>query len=198
MKPALFINLLLLLKISIVSGQGSEFSYLEPKSTEQRIMFIADSLKCPLLITTDKIYAIGSNCITRLLDGGMNDRDRNGDNDDRLDDGSNNDRNQAGGSSDRISKGKNNNRKKKGGDNDRDRDGDNNDRDKDGDNNERDRDGDTDDRNADGGSSNGTRCSVAKNGKVLLYTRQSISSESSRIYYKTQYFGPKYFKIIKI
>ena len=189
MKTALFNFLLYLFTIPSAISQGSEFSYLEPKSTEQRIQFIADSLKCPLLITEDKIYAIGSNCITRLLDGGMNDRDRNGDNDDRLGEGRNNERNQAGGSADRIRKGKNNNRKKKGGDNDRD---------KDGDNNERDRDGDTDDRNADGGSIKGTRCSVAKNGKVLLYTRQSISSESSRIYYKTQYFGPKYFKIIKI
>ena len=189
MKTALLISLLLMLKISTAFCQGAEFSYLEPKSTEQRIQFIADSLKCSLLITEDKIYTIGMSCITRLLDGGLSDRDRYGNNDDRLDDGSNNERNQAGGSADRTRKGKTSNRTKKAGDNDRDSDGDHN---------ERDRDGDTDDRNADGGSSKGTRCSVAKNGKVLLYTRQSISADSSRIYYKTQYFGPKYFKIIKI
>jgi hypothetical protein len=184
--------------LSIASVAQYTFSFIEKYTDENRLKAIADSIKMPLLKTENKIYSIGSSCITRLIDGSINDRNDDGDNSDRMNDGSNNKRNQAGASADRSSKGNKGKRKKNGGDNDRDADGDSNDRDKNGDNNDRNKDGDSDNRNSDGDIANGTRCSVAKNGRILLYTREKINTNKCTIYYKTQYFSSKYFKIIKI
>lgn len=194
----LILLLLTALFLSFSSFAQYTFSFIENYSDESRLKTIADSIKIPLLKTENKIYSIGSSCITRLLDGSINERDNDGDNSNRMNDGSNNKRNMAGASADRKSKGNKSKRNKKGGDKDRDGDGDSNDRDSDGDNNDRNKDGDSDNRNSDGATAKGTRCSVAKNGKVLLYTRETINTDKCTIYYKTQYFSNKYFKIIKI
>ncbi len=172
-----------------VKSQDYTFSFIKEIKSENEIATLADSIKKPLLITGNKVYSIGSNCISRLLDGSIDDRDNDGDSDNRLKNGDNDERNKGGATADR---------KKKGGLNKRNKKGNNNDRDKDGDNDKRDIDGDSDSRNVDGTVGEGTRCSVAKNGKLLLYTRQKISVKTSKIFFNQKFFSNKYFKIIQL
>jgi hypothetical protein len=174
----------------ITKAQDKTFSYLGEFASNGEIKKLADSLKKPLLINGTKVYTIGTSCISRMLDGDANDRDDDGDaSGDRDKDGNINNRNSGGAVGDRKDNGKANKRKKKGGANDRDKDGDVSDRDED---------GDVNDRNADGKIIEGTRCSTTKKGKLLLYTRQKISSSKAQIYYKDRYFNNRYFKIIQL
>lgn len=191
MKTSLFTLLLSIMWCcpALVKAQDYTFSYIKDFTGENEIKAVADSLKKPLLITGNKIYAIGSDCVSRLLDGNADDRDNDGGNNNRNKVGENDERNKGGGVGERDTRGKNNKRRK---------DGDGNGRDKDGDGNRRDKNGDADARNSDGAVSLGTRCSIAKNGKVLLYTRQKISAGNSKIYYEQKFFSNKYFKIIQL
>lgn len=210
--------LIIFISVSLSSfSQDREFSFIGNYTDEKNLRVIADSIRKPLLVTSDKkVYSIGSDCITRLLDGNINDRDNDGDIGNRKKKGGNNNRNKDGddngrnktGSGDerskggdiayRNKKGNKNKRNKNGDDNDRNSNGNDNDRNKGGDDDERDKSGDADSRNSDGAISIGPRCSIAKNGKVLLYTRQDISSKEANIYYKDQFFNNKYFKIIQL
>jgi hypothetical protein len=185
-----FLLIILFLFSVVIYGQDREFSYQGTYKDEKDLKNIAERWNKPLLVTADKkVYTIGSDCISRLLDGNINDRNKSGSGDER---------NKGGDVGYRSSKGKKNKRDKNGDDNDRNNNGGDNDRDKNGDDNDRDKNGDMDTRNSDGTVSNGPRCSTAKNGKVLLYTRQDISSKNASIYYKENFFNNKYFKIIKL
>ncbi|MFI5133256.1 MAG: hypothetical protein ACHQEB_02915 [Chitinophagales bacterium] len=201
--------LIILFLFNVASySQGRQFSYIGKYTDEKNLKVIADSLNIPLLVTSDnKVYSIGSECITRLMDGDINDRDKEGDvgdrkkkgsKNDRNNDGADNDRNKNGSSDERNKGGDVGYRNKKGNKNNRNKGGDDNDRNKNGDDNDRDKSGDADSRNSDGAVSNGPRCSVAKNGKILLYTRQDINSKEANIYYKEKFFNNKYFKIIQL
>lgn len=174
---------------SIGYCQDRTFSYIGLANSEDEIKKIAETTHKALFITNNKVYSIGGDCIGRLLDGNINDRENDGDNDERFKDGNNNDRNKGGDVADRKRKGKNNNRNKRG---------DNNDRDNDGDSNNRNQGGDVDTRSLDGAIGTGTGCSIAKNGKVLLYTRQTIDSKKAKILLGGKYFDKKYFKIIQL
>jgi hypothetical protein len=176
----LFVFLILLAVAKLNYCQDRTFSYLGEISNSDEVKKIADSLHKPLLVVGIKVYAIGSNCITRALSGDVNDRDGDGDANDRLNDGENNERKSGGDIRDRKRKGRKSAR------------------DKDGDTNDRDEDGDVNARNADGSISQGTRCSISKKGKLLLYTREKISSKKAKIYFINKYFSNKHFKIIEL
>lgn len=94
-----FIFLVLLINIS--SAQDRLFSYIGKYSSENELKVIADSLKKPILVTGDKVYAIGSDCITRLFDGDSNDRNKDGSENDRDNDGNKNNRKNGGDDNDR-------------------------------------------------------------------------------------------------
>jgi hypothetical protein len=176
----------LLLMQPIVNAQDKLFSYWGEMSNKAQIQALGDSIKKPLFITGNKIYIIGSACITRDLGGDVNDRNDDGDANDRLNDGGANNRKNAGATAERKKKGNNKNRNK---------DGDANDRDEGGDANDRDEDGDANDRDIAGAKTLGARCSRTKSGKVLLYTRQDLKSSGAEIYYNHHFFNNKYFKI---
>lgn len=178
MKKNIF--LLLLFFTNNLKAQDKTFSYIGELQNDSTVKKIADSLKKPLLISGNKIYAIGSACITRLIDGDVNDRDDDGNINDRDKDDNANDRKKDGAISKRKKKGKNNNR------------------DNDGDINDRENDADVNKRNNDGAVGAGSRCDITKKGKLLLYTRQKIETKEAYIFYKNQKFNNKSFKIIKL
>lgn len=184
-----FLLLSLLFQMIFTYAQDKVFSYLTVFNGEQQLKQIADSLDKPLLIYNNKIYVIGSDCLTRLFDGSLDDRDKDGDSDNRFSDGAGNERNKGGAVADRKKKGKRNNR---------DKGGSNSDRDDDGDVNDRKMGAGSDNRDTGGSIADGPRCSYAKNGKILLYTRQEIKGSNAQIYYNHQYFSNKHFKIIKL
>lgn len=184
------ILLIILFQVThLAYGQDKIFSYLAKYEGQQQVKKIADSINKPLLVTKDKIYVIGSDCLTRLFDGNLDDRDKGGDSDNRYKDGNGNERNKGGGVADRNRKGKGNKR---------DKGGSNSDRDDDGDVNERNKGAGSDNRDAGGSIAEGPRCSYAKSGKILLYTRQEIKSSTAQIYYNNKYFSNKYFKIMQL
>lgn len=181
--------ILFLLFAKTTYSQDYTFMFLENYHSQTRLKLLGDSLNTPLLISANKVYAIGSSCITRLLNGDLDDRDADGDvngrNNDgnanqRLKAGNNDERTLSGGVGDRNKKGKNNNRRNGGGGDDRDAGG------------------DVDTRSLEGSISLGTRCSIAKNGKVLLYTRQKIDASKSTIFFHDKLFNKRYFKIIQL
>lgn len=170
-------------------AQDYTFTFVENYKDQNRLKFLADSLKSPLLFSATKVYAIGSSCVSRLLDGDINDRDNDGDNNNRFKAGDNDERNKSGEVGDRVKKGKTDKRNKRGkADN----------RYADGDSDSRDAGGDVDTRTLAGGISVGNRCSIAKNGKVLLYTRQVMDAKKSNIFFQDRSFNSKHFKIIQL
>ena len=179
-------------------SQGYDFVYYGAYSTDKELDRVGDSLNGPLLVFEGKVYSIGSNCVSRLIDGSINDRKKKGGKNDRNSDGDENVRNSGGDEDNRDAGGNIGYRKKKGGKNGRDKDGNENDRNSGGDNDDRDADGDADSRDADGKLSGQPHCSTAKNGKILLYTNKKISSKNSTLYYKGKHFSSKYFKIIQL
>jgi hypothetical protein len=181
--------ILLLLFAKTAYSQDYTFTFIENYNGQARLKRLSDSLGRPLLLSMNKVYSIGSNCITRLLNGELDDRDDDGDVDDRGNDGNANQRLKAG---------KNDERTKSGGVGDRQKKGKNNNRRKGGDDDDRDSSGDVDTRNLAGGIGLGNRCSVAKNGKVLLYTRQKMDSRNSTIFFHDKSFNNRYFKIIQL
>lgn len=175
------IMLLLFLQItSLVYGQDKIFSLLATYQGEQQVKQLSDSINKPLLVTKEKIYVIGSDCLTRLFDGNINDRKDDGNNDDRNNGGNADKREKGGGIGDRKRKAKNNNRNN------------------DGDIDERNNGAGSDNRDAGGDIADGPKCSYTKSGKILLYTRQNIKSSEAKIYLNNRYFLNKYFKIIKL
>jgi hypothetical protein len=178
-KKILLLQLFIYLSTALIA-QDKTFSYIMDIDNPDQIKLIADSLKKPLLISGNKIYAIGSKCINHLLDGTVNDRDDDGDVNDRDKDGGINGRKKGGDVSDRKRKGKSNKRNK------------------DGDANDRDSDGGTNNRDKDGSIGTGPRCEINTKGKLILYTRQKINKKKAQIYYKGNYFNYKSFKIIQL
>lgn len=180
---------LFLFKLSFVLGQDKTFLFVEKYQNENRLKLISDSINKPLLVTKDKIYLIGSDCLTRLFDGTVDDRNEDGKKNERAIDGDTNTRKKGGDIADREKKGKKNKRNK---------DGSFDNRDYDEDVNERNKDANSDNRNSDGAVSAEPRCSFAKNGKILLYTTQQIDSKKANIFYNHHFYPNKYFKIIKL
>jgi len=178
-----------LLVVTNAYGQDYSFSFIENYKDQKRLKLIGDSLKVPLLISNNKIYVIGSSCTSRLLHGDLNGRN---------DDGGANERANDGNANPRFKAGDHENRGKSGGVGDREKKGKSLNRRKGSDENDRDNDGDVDTRNLDGGISLGTRCSVARNGKILLYTRQKIDARQSNVFFNDRLFNSKYFKIIQL
>ena len=187
--------------------QGSDFVYHSQYTNETELSRTSDSLNGPVLVYGGKIYAIGSLCVSRLIDGSLNDRDRDGKSNRRKrkggknsrdNGGDENDRDRNGDSDDRNGGGAVGYRKKKGGKNGRNKGGNENERNADGNSDDRDNDGDADSRDADGNISRQPHCSTAKNGKILLYTLKQISSKDATLYYKGKHFSNKYFKIIQL
>jgi hypothetical protein len=185
----IFLLTILLFQLTFVFGQDRTFSYVDKYENDEKLKLLAESINKPLLITENKIYSIGSDCLTRLFDNNINERNDDGDSNERFKDGENDERKKGGDIAYRTKKSKKNKRNK---------DGNSNDRDDDGDVNNRNSDGNSNNRNADGLISDGPRCSYTKNGKILLYTRQEINSKKAKIYYNNKYFSNKYFKIIKL
>jgi hypothetical protein len=172
-----------------VFSQNNSFSYIGKFSNESELKAISDSLQLPLLVVNDEVYSIGSDCISRALDGNISDRDTDGANNNRNRLGANTERNKSGSTAERSKKGKKNNRKK---------DGENNDRNDDGTYNDRDIDGNSNNRNKSGAISEGVRCAIDKKGKLILYTRKKINTKTAKIYYHNSYFTNKHFKIIQL
>ncbi|OYU82855.1 MAG: hypothetical protein CFE24_13875 [Flavobacterium sp. BFFFF2] len=181
--------LLFLFYFSFINAQDMTFSYVGKYENIEKLKQIADSINKPLLVTEDKIFSIGSDCLTHLFDGSINDRNSDGNSDDRYKDGDSDERKKGGGIVERTKKSNRNNRNKEGKFDERDEDGDVNDRYKD---------GASENRNSNGSISDGPRCSYSKNGKILLYTRQNINAKKSQIYYKNKFYSNKYFKIIQL
>lgn len=173
--------LIIFFQVTIAAyGQDNSFSFVGAYKDEASLFKLADSMKRPLLISENKIYVIGSSCITRLFDSSISNRNGDGDSNERYRDGDADERKSGGGIADRNRKGKNNHR------------------DDDGDVNERNKGASSDSRNAAGAIAEGPRCSYTKSGKILLYTRQDINPKKSRIYYANNFYSNKYFKIIKL
>jgi hypothetical protein len=181
-----------------VPAQDRTLLYLGAYTDDATLKTLSDSLQKPLLVTKDRVYAIGTSCITRLFDGSMNDRDK---------DGADNDRNQSGNSNQRIKDGNSDNRNRGGGVDDRSKSGTKNGRAKDGDNDDRNKSGESDnrnktgganDRNADGALSKQTGCSTDRSGKILLYVRSDIDTKHAKIYFKDRFFSTRYFQIIPL
>lgn len=168
-------------------AQDFSFTFVKTFTDEKEIVSLYDSIKKPLLIFQNKIYAIGSDCTNySLLDGTFNQRNKDGKtsrrnkggkNDQRFSDGDTDQRLAGGDIGERNKSGKSDKRRK-GGKSDR-----------------RNKGGNSDDRNSGGTLSNAPRCEVSDNGKLVLYTRQEIKSKNAQIYYKHQFFNKKYFKI---
>ncbi|MEE1944971.1 hypothetical protein VRU48_07630 [Pedobacter sp. KR3-3] len=165
---------------NLAKSQDFSFTFIKKFKDEKEIQAVADSLKTPLLITENKIYAIGGDCITRELGGDATGREEDGDQNNRDKDGNMNNREKGGGVGDRDKKGKASQRGK------------------DGDILGRDKAGSTNQRDQDGQSSIGTRCGVTKNGKLMLYTRESMNAKQTKIYYNGKYYSNKYYKIIQL
>lgn len=188
-KETFIILIILLFKVSPLVAQDFTFTFIKHFKNETEVIAVGDSLKKPLLVTDNKIYAIGSDCLTRLFDSSINDRGGDGDSDERFKEGNADERKNGGAVADRNSRGRKNGRNKNGN---------NNDRDEDGDVNYRNRGAGSDIRRADGSVADGPRCSYTKSGKILLYTRQNLDSKKSKIYYASNFYSNKYFKIIKL
>ena len=178
MKKILIVILLVLISKTNYA-QDKTFSYIGEITDTSKIRAIADSLKKPLLLSENKLYAIGSFCIPKLMGGDAIDRDADGNANDRDKNGDKNDRNKGGDSKSRDKK------------------GDANDRNIDGDVNKRNKKGEVDERNKNGSSTNGARCDIDKNGMLILYTRIKLNSKKSQIYYNNKFFSNAYFKIKK-
>ena len=191
----IFFFLLIATDGNMIYGQGG-FSYLGKTHQLPALQKLDDSLRTPLLIYGDKVYAIS--CASRMLDGDNNDRDDDGNNMDRDDDGNSNKRSTAGAIGDRKKKGKAKDRNKEGKTKNRKKAGKKNKRQGEGDENDREDDGDANTRSSDGSLREGTRCSSSKKGKLLLYTREKMKQSDTKLLYKGKYFTNHYYKIIQL
>lgn len=194
---ATFFLLLLLFSQPVIS-QDNTFTYVGKFETQEALNSYLQKSALPCLVVDEDIYVIGSDCISRALDGDMSDRDSDNNSNDRDSDGENNNRSKFGTNNERNKAGGIAERKTKGSKRNRDNDGDNNNRDSDNDVNDRDKDGASGNRNKAGAISEGVRCAIDRKGKVLLYSRKKIDVKRAKIYYQNKYFNKKYFKIIQL
>jgi len=175
------ILIIFLFQFAFAYGQDKTFSYVGAYQSEENLKLLAESLKKPLLVSNNKVYAIGSDCITRDFGGNATGRDDDGDENDRYKNGVANNRDKSGGVGYRDKKGRSK---------DRDKEGNLIDRNKAGDANQRSQDGKM--------GLEGTRCGISKNGILLLYTREKINAKKTTIFFDGKHFSNKYYKIIKL
>jgi hypothetical protein len=189
-------------------AQTQELVFVSTIKQEKDVQKIYDSLRIPLLIYQNKIYAIHSECITRDFGGNINSRDSGGNSNDRNAAGNSSDRNSGGDAKERNSGGNSNDRNSSGNTNDRNVWGNTNDRSSGGNSNDRNASGNSKDREAGGSSKDRNQegafskfmCSVDQHGKLILHFYNIMEDKSTKVYYNNSYISlkSKYFIIKKI
>ena len=194
----IFIFLIIFLVANNSYSQTHELVFVSTIKQEKDVKRIHDSLRIPLLIYQNKIYAIHSECITRDFGGNINNRDFGGNSNDRNTSGNSSDRNSGGDAKERNSGGNSNDRNSSGNTNDRSSGGNSNDRNSSGNSKDRDAGGNSKDRNQEGAFSK-FMCSVDQHGKLILHFYNIMEDKSTKVYYNNSYISlkSKYFIIKK-